>query len=230
MASRTPTVLTPLPKSSPAPNTPFVKDLIAASATTPSPEQQQEQHPVPFPPPQTFDILPPLHGLLLRLLAPQTNNEGVSNGVRPTDDPAGPTSSAAGPGQSQSQSQQQQPTPHPQQPPSTANENNAAGLPTVSSAAPGSASAAAEIAALSSNAPPPLDVKNLPTEASSIKIRIQKAHAVVESLPDVHRSVSEQETEIRELEDRIARLKSVISDFGRRADSGSSEMHAIQAS
>ena len=102
-------------------------------------------------------------------------------------------------------------------------------MPTVSSAAPGSASAAAEIAALSSNAPPPLDIKDLPTEASSIKIRIQKAQAVVESLPDVQRSVVEQEREIKELEHRISRLKSVISDFGRRADSAKTEKTAIEA-
>lgn len=82
---------------------------------------------------------------------------------------------------------------------------------------------AAEIAALSSNAPPPLDIKDLPTEASSIKIRIQKAQAVVEGLPDVQRSVAEQDQEIDELEDRIAKLQSVISDFGRRAGQTSSQ-------
>jgi hypothetical protein len=60
----------------------------------------------------------------------------------------------------------------------------------------------------------------LPTEASSIKIRIQKAHAVVESLPDIGRSVAEQEQEIEELEDRIARLNAVLSDFGKRAETG----------
>lgn len=75
----------------------------------------------------------------------------------------------------------------------------------------------ADVGVLGSNAPPPLDVKDLPTEANSIKIRIQKARTVVESLPDVHRSVAEQEREIEELEDRIARLRSVIAEFGRRA-------------
>ncbi|KAL4897786.1 RNA polymerase II transcription mediator complex subunit 9-domain-containing protein [Aspergillus ambiguus] len=208
MASRSPTILTPLVKSSPAPNTPGVKE--PAPLTTPQP--------VPFPPPQTFDILPPLHGLLLRLLTPHSNNEGASHDVRPTDDTAGPTV----PGSSgQQQSSQQQSS-------STGNDNSGGVLPTVSSAGPGSASAAAEIAALSSSAPPPLDIKHLPTEASSIKIRIQKAQAVVESLPDVDRSVAEQDKEIAQLEERIARLNSVLSEFGKRAHLGRSGMQVNQ--
>lgn len=219
MASRSPAAVTPLPKLSSAPQTPIVRDTTAAPSTVPQL--------VPFPPPQTFDIIPPLHGLLLRLLAPQPNTEGVSNDTRAAEDPAvataptGATSTAAG----QSQS-------HPQHQQSAAGNQNNDGhgvMPTASSAAPGSASAAAEIAALSSNAPPPLDIKDLPTEASSIKIRIQKAQAVVESLPDVQRSVVEQEREIKELEHRISRLKSVISDFGRRADSAKTEKTAIEA-
>ncbi|KAK1142164.1 hypothetical protein N8T08_008090 [Aspergillus melleus] len=197
MASRSPTVVTPLPKSSVAPETPLVKE----PATAPQP--------VPFPPPQTFDIIPPLHGLLLRLLPSETNPGGVANGVGPSEDPTGAggpsaaSSTPAGAAQSQQQSQ--------------SGPGNDGALPSVSSGAPVSAAAAAEIAALGSNAPPPLDIKSLPTEVSSIKIRVQKAQAVVEGLPDVDRSVVDQEAEIEELEDRIARLKSVIADFGKRA-------------
>ncbi|KAE8380054.1 RNA polymerase II transcription mediator complex subunit 9-domain-containing protein [Aspergillus bertholletiae] len=208
MASRSPAAVTPLPKLSSAPQTPIVRDAMSAPPTAPQP--------VPFPPPQTFDIIPPLHGLLLRLLSPQANTEGVSNDTRAAEDPAATTAPT-----SATSTAAVQPQSHPQRHQSAAgsrsNDNHGA-MPTATSAAPGSASAAAEIAALSSNAPPPLDIKDLPTEASSIKIRIQKAQVVVESLPDVHRSVVEQETEIKELEDRISRLKSVISDFGRRAD------------
>ncbi|KAL4962403.1 RNA polymerase II mediator complex middle subunit MED9 [Aspergillus stella-maris] len=171
MASRSPTAVTPGPKSS-APETPAIND----TPTTPQA--------VPFPPPQTFDFIPPLHGVLLRLLSPQTNGDGAANGAN--DGVAG---------QDQSQSQQQ--------PSSSAvgNDGNNAGL-----LGPGHTSAA------------DLDVKNLPTEVSSIKIRIQKAQAVVESLPDIDRTVDEQEEEIHDLEDRITRLKSVIADFGRRAN------------
>ncbi|KAJ5629068.1 hypothetical protein N7490_011296 [Penicillium lividum] len=74
-----------------------------------------------------------------------------------------------------------------------------------------------EVPTLDPNAHPPLDVKDLPIQTSSVKIRIQKARAVVEGLPDIHRSVEEQQNEIAELEDRVARLQSVIADFGSRA-------------
>ena len=36
-------------------------------------------------------------------------------------------------------------------------------------------------------------------------------------LPDISRSVEEQEVEIQELEEKIGRLKAVVKDFGRRA-------------
>jgi hypothetical protein len=194
MASRSPTAVTPGPKSS-APETPAIND----SPTTPQA--------VSFPPPQTFDFIPPLHGVILRLLSPQANGEGATN-----------AGNDAAPGADQSQAQQQQPTS------AVGNDNNSTELlGGVSASGPGPTSAAAEIAALGSNLPPQLDAKNLPTEVSSIKIRIQKAQGVVESLPDVDRTVGEQEREIHDLEDRITRLKSVISDFGRRANNTGSE-------
>lgn len=189
MASRSPTAVTPLPKVSAA-------DEDAISTTTTAPQA------VPFPSPQTFDIIPPLHNLLLRLLAPSNN---VADASHHTGTGGPPGASSTGAGTSQSQSQQQQ---------STMTGGGSTGA---------SAAMAAEIAALGSNAPPPLDIKDLPTEASSIKIRVQKAQAVVESLPDVQRSVEDQNQEIEELEDRIARLQSVISDFGKRAGKVSSQ-------
>ncbi|KAL2860771.1 RNA polymerase II mediator complex middle subunit MED9 [Aspergillus lucknowensis] len=185
MSSRSPTAVTPGPKSS-VPDTPVVKD----APTTPQA--------VPFPPPQTFDFVPPLHGLILRLLSPQTNVEGVTNGQATEND--GTSGSAQG------QSQQQPAS-------AVGNENGNNDL-----LGAGPSSTTAEIAALGSGLPPPLDIKNLPIEVSSIKIRIQKAQAVVDNLPDIHRTVSEQEREIHELEDKVSRLKGVISDFGRRAN------------
>ncbi|EAW09516.1 RNA polymerase II mediator complex middle subunit MED9 [Aspergillus clavatus NRRL 1] len=173
MASRSPAVVTPLPKPSSAPDTPAIKETT--TNTTP--------HTVPFPSPQTFDIIPPLHGLLKRLLSPQTAGEGprAAGGATGETGPSG-----SGPSQGV-----QQPSHHPSM----------------------------------GNGGLPLSTKELPTEASAIKIRIQKAHAVVEGLPDIHRSVAEQEREIAELEDRISKLKSVVSDFGRRADVGVPELH-----
>ena len=194
MASRSPTAVTPLPKLSSAPETPA--PAKETTNTTIAPQA------VPFPSPQTFDIIPPLHGLLLRLLSPSTGASGHARAAGDVTGATGPSgSSATGAASSQSQQQQQQ----------SGGNNNIS-----------SASVAAEIAALGSNAPPPLDIKDLPTEASSIKIRIQKAQGVVEGLPDAQRSVTEQDEEIEELEDRIARLQSVISEFGRRAGKASS--------
>lgn len=192
--ARSPSAATPLPKSS-VPQSP-VHDA-----------DESPSQPVPFPPPQTFDILPQLHGLLVRLLAPPTTAGGPSGGAR--DDATGPST---GPGQSQNQQQQQSLVADNEN-----NNNNGASQTLPSSAAQGPASVTAEIAALGPNAPAPLDAKDLPTEANSIKIRAQKAQAVVDGLPDVHRSVEEQELEIDELEGRIAKLKSVVSEFGRRA-------------
>lgn len=48
-----------------------------------------------------------------------------------------------------------------------------------------------------------------------MKIRIQKAKNAVEELPDIDRTVAEQEEEIAYLERRIDRLNEVIGDFGR---------------
>lgn len=180
MASRSPTAATPLPKSSAAPESPL-KDMSEIPDT------------VPFPPPQTFEIIPPLHGILLRLLSPkptQTEPSGVP----------GETTGAPGATADAQAQHQQAPSSIP------GGDNNAA----TSQAIP-------EVPVHDGNGIPPLDVKDLPTATSSVRIRIQKARAAVEALPDADRSVEEQQKEIAVLEDRIARLRSVISDFGSRA-------------
>lgn len=174
MTSRSPTAATPLPKSSVAPESPS-KDATEPPLT------------VPFPSPQTFEIIPPLHGILLRLLSQRNPSNG--SGGAPIEAPGGLGASAA------HQQDQQAPS----------NGNN------------GTSQAVQEVPTLDPNAHPPLDVKDLPTQTSSVKIRIQKARAVVEGLPDVQRSVEDQQTEIAELEDRVARLRSVITEFGSRA-------------
>jgi hypothetical protein len=180
MASRSPPAATPLLKSSATPESP--KDATAS------------QQPVPFPPPPTFEIIPPLHGILSRLLL----EKGQSNqpGSAPVDATGGPGAS----GDAQSQSQQA-----PTSIPGGGNNDT------------GTSQSASEVLILNPKAHGALDIKDLPTETSSIRIRIQKARGVVEGLPDVHRSVEDQQKEIEELEDRVARLRSVISDFGSRA-------------
>lgn len=183
MASRSPAAATPLPKSSVAPESPS-KDANA----TPSPQT------VPFPPPQTFEIIPQLHGILLRLLSQKP--------------PANTTVGAQGDG-TEAPGTSKEAQSDGQQPPSS--------IPGGGNNDPAASQAVAGITPLDPSAHPPLDVKGLPTETHSVKIRIQKARAVVEGLPDVQRSVEEQQHEISDLEDRVARLRSVISDFGARA-------------
>lgn len=94
-----------------------------------------------LPPPQTFDLIPPLHALLSRLIVATTENTTTAT---------------------------------------------------------------------------PLSAKDLGSEASAMKIKIQKARAAVEALPDADRTVQEQEQEIRGLEDRIEGLKEVLNDVAAR--------------
>lgn len=147
-----------------------------------SSETETEARPT-FPPPETFDIIPPLHGLLVRLIPPQTS----------TDE-----SSALGNVRAQHSQLQQ---------------NLQSSLTTVTDIQSSQPISETDITI----PPSTLDLKDLPTETNSIKIRIQKARVVVEALPDVHRTVAEQEEEIGELEDRVRRLREVIDDFGKRA-------------
>jgi hypothetical protein len=127
---------------------------------------------VPFPAPQIFDILPPLHALLSRL---------VSNNPDKTAQQQ-PNGSALG-GQTLS------------------------GEAVVGGGGGGGGGAGVSF----------LDPKVLLTEASAIKIRVQKARVAVAELPDVDRTVDEQLHEIEELEAKIEKLKAVVGEFGQRS-------------
>jgi hypothetical protein len=70
---------------------------------------------------------------------------------------------------------------------------------------------------------PPLPLKDLETQASEIKILIQKAKAAVEQLPDVERGAEEQEMEIKELEEKARSLRNVLKEVGARAGEGRAE-------
>ncbi|KAK2873773.1 hypothetical protein FQN49_002077 [Arthroderma sp. PD_2] len=113
-----------------------------------------------FPSPQTFDVLPPLHALLARLLSNQSSSFATGQ-----------------PGES-GLSQSTEPTP-------------GGGIGSLDS----------------------LDPKSLLTGASAVKIRIQKARNAVEEMPDIDRTIAEQEEEIQQLEKKIEKLKGVLSDF-----------------
>lgn len=105
---------------------------------------------IALPSPSTFDILPPLHALLSRLLLPA------------------PTAAS--------------PSPH-----------------------------------LINAATAPLSPKDLTTASSAVRIKIQKARVAVQRLPDIDRSVQDQQREIRDLEDEVARLRGVLAALGEGA-------------
>ncbi|KAH0542386.1 hypothetical protein FGG08_003231 [Glutinoglossum americanum] len=62
----------------------------------------------------------------------------------------------------------------------------------------------------SPDAPPSLNPQHLATEAGAIKLRLQKARAVVEALGDMDRGVEEQEEEIRALEEKCEKQREVL--------------------
>ncbi|SMR60415.1 unnamed protein product [Zymoseptoria tritici ST99CH_1E4] len=57
----------------------------------------------------------------------------------------------------------------------------------------------------------PLAPKDLPTAVLEVKAKIRAALRAVEGLPDVERSLEEQDEEIAELEERIRRQRIVLS-------------------
>lgn len=66
---------------------------------------------------------------------------------------------------------------------------------------------------LDPNVQPSLSPKDLATEVATIKLKIQKARTAVEGLPDIDRTIEEQEAEIRELKGRIRLLRSIRSEI-----------------
>jgi hypothetical protein len=121
--------------------------LQSSAAQTPVPTQHTTilSTTSTLPPPATFDILPPLHELLSRLVA---NDPEASL----TAEPSSPTYQNL----------------------------------------------------------EPLAMHQLAGEVSSVRSRIRRARAAVESLPDMDRTVEEQEEEIKLLQDRITKQTAVL--------------------
>ena len=63
----------------------------------------------------------------------------------------------------------------------------------------------------------PLEPKDLPGEALAIKAKIRRALRELEGLPDMERSVEEQQEEIEELDERIRRQQEVLKQLGAAA-------------
>lgn len=59
-----------------------------------------------------------------------------------------------------------------------------------------------------------------------MKIKIQKARVAVQGLPDVERTLEEQEVEIAELEEEVRRLRGVLGAIGREGRAGAEGLGA----
>jgi len=57
----------------------------------------------------------------------------------------------------------------------------------------------------------PLHVKDIPTATDEMKHKLQRARVQVKELPDIDRSIEEQEEEIQELEEKIQKQKEVLN-------------------
>jgi hypothetical protein len=69
----------------------------------------------------------------------------------------------------------------------------------------------------------PITLQELPAAIQPIKTQILKAKAAVQGLPDIERTVEEQNIEIKALEVRIARLKGRLAHLGTLAGQGKKE-------
>jgi hypothetical protein len=82
---------------------------------------------------------------------------------------------------------------------------NLSAPPTATSASPPTPSPSQ-----AANGTGPLTIKDIPTATDQLKHKLQKARVQVKELPDIDRSIAEQEEEIRELEERIAKQRDVL--------------------
>lgn len=55
-----------------------------------------------------------------------------------------------------------------------------------------------------------LDPKDVAHESSQIRLKLERARVMVAELPDVDKSLDEQKKEIKELEEKIERQKSIM--------------------
>jgi septal ring factor EnvC (AmiA/AmiB activator) len=69
----------------------------------------------------------------------------------------------------------------------------------------------------------PLTIKDIPAATDQLKHKLQRARAQAKELPDIERSIAEQQEEIRQLEERIAKQRDVLETLrqaGAAASSG----------
>jgi small-conductance mechanosensitive channel len=59
----------------------------------------------------------------------------------------------------------------------------------------------------------PLTIKDIPAATDQLKHKLQRARAQAKELPDIDRSIAEQQQEIQELEARIAKQRDVLESL-----------------
>ncbi|KAG9780455.1 hypothetical protein KCU88_g3769, partial [Aureobasidium melanogenum] len=155
-------------------------------SATPPPTLASHPDIPPFPSPSTFSILPDIYLLIARLNILHQNPPSTS-----TSDPT--QSQTQTQAQSQSQSQTQ-----------LSATSNVVGAQTQTQQESSSNQTAPPHHLLTDT---PLDLKDLPAQIYPIKQKLVKARAAVTALPDIERTVEEQEEEIRDLERTVGLLK-----------------------
>ncbi|OAL39717.1 hypothetical protein AYO20_01114 [Fonsecaea nubica] len=220
--------------------------MPSASTTTATTPATPTAHPdiPPFPSPSTFAFLPDIWLLLVRLdllnperqhLRPLTEaqTQAQTNGhqqstANQTQQPLSVSLSISSSQQGQQASQNPPSTTPSQQsqalpPPPLPGAGAAATAPTTTTTTTGAAATTLFYGA------PPLDLKDLPAQVYPLKQRLAKARAAVTALPDVDRTVAEQEDEIRRLERMIKGLKGRLLRLGEvAAEAGTEQVRDVE--
>jgi hypothetical protein len=72
-------------------------------------------------------------------------------------------------------------------------------------------------------------IRDLNQAAVPIKLKIQKAKAAIQALPDIDRTIAEQEQEIKDLEGQVKVQETRIRELQRRMAAGSEDRHMEDA-
>lgn len=106
-------------------------------------------------------------------------------------------------------------------------DSNKAGANTPAGGLPGSTPSGGAIHPTSGSDIKSLSTKDLTAATDPLKHKIQRARAAVHTLPDVTRTIAEQEAEIKEWEDKIERQRKVLlqlKEFGIQFSHGSTDV------
>ncbi len=71
----------------------------------------------------------------------------------------------------------------------------------------------------------PLEPQQLPLEATALKIKLQRARAAVETLPDMDRTIEQQQREIDEMGENIRQQRQVLEMLASKARAASRSQH-----